>query len=93
MEYDYATIIADFREQWTRLAEEADPTSAERHALLEAIQCIDSERAEPPMQRAFEIAIHLMSLTQATPEPEVRRVLRQCASNFNQEIGQDQWRF
>jgi hypothetical protein len=93
MEYDYETIIADFREKWTRLAEEADPISAERHAYQEAIQFIDNERAEPPKQRAFEIAISLMSLTQATPEPEVRRVLRQCTGDFNRETGQDMWRF
>jgi hypothetical protein len=93
MEYDYATIIAKFREKWTRLAEEAVPLSAERHAYQEAIKCIDNERNERPMQRAFEIAITLMSLTQATPEPEVRKVLRQCARDFNRETGQERWSF
>jgi hypothetical protein len=93
MEYDYGTIIADFREKWTRLAEEADPISAERHAYQEAIQCIDNERAESPKQRAFEIAISLMDFTRATPKPEVRRVLRQCTRDFNHETGQDMLRF
>ncbi len=93
MEYDYATIIDNFRDEWTRLAEEASPISAERHAYQEAVKQIDNEHAERPMQRAFEIAIALTSLTEATPEPQVRRVLRQCARDFNRETGQNNWKF
>ncbi len=89
MEYDYATIIAKFREKWTRLAEEADPVSAERHAYQESVQCIDNQRAERPMQRAFEIAIALTGFTNATPEPSVRKILRQCTRDFIRETGQE----
>jgi hypothetical protein len=34
-----------------------------------------------------------MSQTQATPHPPVRRVLRQCALDFNHETGLDMLRF
>lgn len=95
MDHDYDSIIARYREEYNQLAQSEPLGTTERNSYEQIVSIIDmvvnQEKASSPKQRAGNIAGNLRDLKYAVPEPEAKRIIRQCSIDFNRDTSFEEW--